>query len=149
VETEPDVVHDLNETPWPFPDSSFQTVYVYDVIEHLENVVQIMEEIHRISRSGARVHITVPHFSCANAFTDPTHRHYFGYSSFDYFTEGHGLCFYNYARFQRRTARLIFYPTILSNDCLAPSESFSGGLRTPLGMDFPAWYLQFELEVVK
>jgi len=87
--------------------------------------------------------------SCANAFTDPTHRHYFGYSSFDYFTEGHGLCFYNYARFQRRTARLIFYPTILSNDCLAPSESFSGGLRTPLGMDFPAWYLQFELEVVK
>ena len=77
-ETEPDVVHDLNETPWPFPDSSFQSVNVYDVIEHFENVVQIMEEIHRVSRSGARVHITVPHFSCANAFTDPTHRHYFG-----------------------------------------------------------------------
>src|SRR5437773_9127858 len=52
---------------------------------------------------GALIHITVPHFSCSNAFTDPTHRHYFGYSSFDDFTENNDLCFYSSVRFRVRT----------------------------------------------
>lgn len=114
AETQPDVVHDLNQTPWPFPDNAFQAVYASDVIEHLHDVVPVMEEIHRISCNGALIHITVPHFSCSNAFTDPTHRHHFGYSSFDYFTENNDLCFYSSARFRLRTARLVFYPTTLS-----------------------------------
>ena len=83
-----DVTHDLNRRPWPFADNSFSEVLAYDVIEHLDDVVAAMEEIHRVCQPGARVKITVPHFSCANAFTDITHRHHFGWFCFGYFTGG-------------------------------------------------------------
>src|SRR5437879_3527931 len=54
-ETHPDVVHDLNCLPWPFPDNHFREVLAYDVIEHLEGFFQVMEEIHRICCNGALV----------------------------------------------------------------------------------------------
>src|SRR5437870_4036144 len=72
-DTHPDIVHDLNLTPWPFADNTFKSIHAWDVIEHLDDTVRTMEEIHRISRNGAHIHVTVPHFSSSNAFTDPTH----------------------------------------------------------------------------
>ena len=35
--------------------------------------MKTMEEMHPVCRNGAIVKITVPHFSCANAFRNPTH----------------------------------------------------------------------------
>lgn len=32
---EPDIVWDLNDTPWPFDDNSFTEVHAYEVLEHL------------------------------------------------------------------------------------------------------------------
>ncbi len=86
TETSPDVVHDLNSLPWPFPDNHFREVLAYDCLEHLDNFIPAMEEIHRVCRDGAVVRLTVPHFSCANAYTDPTHHGLFGYFSMDYVT---------------------------------------------------------------
>src|ERR1700716_3651812 len=106
--TEPDVVHDLNQRPWPLPDAQFSEVHAYDVIEHLDDVVKTMEEIHRVCRNGAVVLITVPHFSSANAFTDPTHRHYFGSRTFHYVTGEHDFSFYTQARFTRRVSDIVF-----------------------------------------
>jgi SAM-dependent methyltransferase len=77
--TNPDLVHELNAIPWPLPDNHFETVLLADSLEHLEDVVATMEEIHRVCRHGAVVRITTPHFSSANSFTDPTHRHHFSY----------------------------------------------------------------------
>ncbi len=77
--TDPDVVHDLNVRPWPFPDDRFEAVAMYDVIEHLGDLVGVMEELHRVCRPGAVVAITTPHFSSANSFADPTHRHHLGW----------------------------------------------------------------------
>src|ERR1051325_5322912 len=74
-ETRPDVVHDLNVRPWPFPDDSFDEGLAHDVVEHLGETIATREEVPRVCRHGARVLMTVPHFSCSNAFTDPTHRH--------------------------------------------------------------------------
>src|SRR5438046_1721184 len=82
ADTRPDVVHDLDVVPWPFPDDRFREVWAYDVIEHLDDIVAAMEEIHRTCVDGAVVKITVPHYSCCNAFTDITHRHYFSVNSF-------------------------------------------------------------------
>src|SRR4051794_36479256 len=84
--TNPDVVHDLDESPWPFPDDRFDRVEAIDVIEHLASPLAAMGEIHRITRKGGTVLIALPHFSSANAYTDPTHRSFFGYFSFDYVT---------------------------------------------------------------
>src|SRR4051812_18521041 len=77
-----DLRHDLDVRPWPLPDNHFREVYAYDVVEHLRDVVATLEEIHRVCRPGARIKLTVPHYSSRNAFTDPTHRHFFGAASF-------------------------------------------------------------------
>lgn len=83
-DTQADVVHDLNEFPWPLPDSEFEVIRLWSVLEHLDDTLAVMSEVHRVGRPGALVIILVPHFSSANSFTDPTHRHFFSGRSMDY-----------------------------------------------------------------
>src|SRR5690606_13112739 len=99
---------------WPLPSDQFTEVLAHDVIEHLDDVVATMEEIHRVSRDGAVVRITLPHFSSSNAFTDPTHRHYFGWYSFHYFTGEHQFSFYTDVRFRRRSSQIVFAPSLVN-----------------------------------
>lgn len=147
--TAPDVVHDLDCYPWPFEASSFDTIVCREVIEHLADVVRAMEEIHRIGLPGARVHITTPHFSCANSFTDPTHRHHLGYFSFDYFTGVNQWDFYTPARFRMIGRRLHFYGRYKNLHASWLGNRFPRLYEEHLVWIFPAWYLSFELEIVK
>lgn len=148
-ETGPDLVYDLNSLPWPFPEGHFRELLAYDVIEHLDDVVATMEEIHRICHHGALVRITVPHFSCANAFTDPTHRHYFGRFSFDYFTGEHEFSFYTHARFRRRSSQIMFSPTLLNKLIWRLANRYPEEYERRWAWTFPAWFLYVELEVQK
>ncbi len=148
-QTNPDVVHNLNQRPWPFADGSFLEVRANDVIEHLEDIPATMEEIHRVCRPGAIVRITVPHYSCANAFTDPTHRHYFSYFSMDYFTAGHELSFYSKCRFRNRSTTLIFYPTLMNKLVWRLANRNPATYERRWAWIFPAWFLSYELEVTK
>jgi hypothetical protein len=148
-ETNPDVVHDLNVKPWPFPDNHFREVVGYDVIEHLDDVIQTLEEIHRVCSDGAIVKITVPHFSCANAYTDPTHRHYFGRFSFDYVSGENALNFYTKARFKRRASEIIFYPSIVSKLIRRVANCYPASYEQRWAWIFPAWFVYFELEAIK
>src|SRR5262245_25407250 len=104
----PDIIHDLNEVPWPLENNTFETIYCIEVIEHLKDIVQTMEQIHRIALPGARVILTTPHYSCANSFTDPTHLHHLGFFSFDYFTGQNQWDFYTGVRFKKVKSRLHF-----------------------------------------
>ena len=148
-DTNPDIVHDLNVKPWPFPDNQFREVVAYDVIEHLDDVIQTMEEIHRICCNGATVKITLPHFSCANAYTDPTHRHYFGRFSFDYVSGENALNFYTKAIFKRRASQIIFYPSVANKLIRRIANRYAAPYEKRWAWMFPAWFLYFELEVVK
>lgn len=148
-DTNPDVVHNLNRLPWPFPDGQFREVIAHDVIEHLDDVIATMEEIHRVCRPGAVVRITVPHFSCANAFTDPTHRHYFGRFSFDYVTGEHLFSFYTRARFKRRTSLIVFHRSLLNKLVRRLANRYPERYEQRWAWMFPAWFLFFELEVLK
>ena len=94
-----DILHDLNSFPYPFPDSSVEEILLDNVLEHLEDVVRVMEEIYRISQPGAVIRINVPYFKSNSAFTDPTHRHFFTETSFKYFQPGETLHFYTKAEF--------------------------------------------------
>ena len=147
--TAPDVVHNLNERPWPLPSEQFVEVLAHDVIEHLDDVVATMEEIHRVCRDGAIVRITLPHFSSANAFTDPTHRHYFGWFSFHYFTGEHQFSFYTDVRFRRRSSQIVFAPTLLNKLVWRLANRWPAAYEKRWAWIFPAWFLSFELEVVK
>jgi SAM-dependent methyltransferase len=144
-----DVVHDLGRMPWPLPSDAFREVHAYDVLEHLEDVGGAMEEIHRICRPGARVLITVPHFSSANAFTDPTHRHQFGTFSFDYFAADHELGFYSRARFRRAHAQIVFYPSLVNTIVHRLANRRPQAYERRWAWMFPAWFLSIELEAVK
>lgn len=149
ADTNPDVVHDLNRMPWPFPTGSFDQVLAYDVIEHLDDLIAVMEQIHRVCRPGAVVKITVPHYSCANAFTDPTHRHYFGWFSVDYFTGENEFSFYTRCRFRRRRTQMIFYPSLVNKAVWRLANRHPRKYERRWAWIFPAWYLYFELEVIK
>jgi hypothetical protein len=147
--TKPDLVHNLDLMPWPLPDDRFREVWAYDVIEHLDNVVRVMEEIHRVSTDGAVVKITVPHFSCANALTDITHRHFFSAASFKYFTGENEFDFYTDRRFRKRGARIVFAPTFLNKFVHRLANRYPEAYERRWAWIFPAWFLYFELEVVK
>ena len=147
--TGPDICHDLNHTPWPLPDDQFDECHAYDVIEHLDNIVTTMEEVHRVCRNGAIVRITVPHFSCANAFTDPTHRHYFSCFSLNYFTGEHEFSFYSDRHFKRRANQILFAHTWLNKLIHRLANRFPAEYERRWAWMFPAWFLYFELEVVK
>lgn len=86
--TNPDVLCDLNRTPWPLEDNAFDGVVAISILEHLDDFLAVMAEIHRITKHGAVTSILVPHFSAAGAFVDPTHRQHLSGRSCDYFIEG-------------------------------------------------------------
>jgi hypothetical protein len=144
-----DLIHDLNVRPWPLPDGHFREVLAYDVIEHLDDIVRTMEEIHRVCEDGAVVKITVPHFSCANAFTDITHRHYFSVSSFEYFTGESEFDFYTERRFRKRTAMIVFQPTVANKVVHRLANRYATAYERRWAWIFPAWFLYFELIVTK
>lgn len=83
-----DVIHDINRLPWPFVENSFSIVLMSHVLEHVNEPVEVMEEIWRVSKAGAIVEIGVPYFSGLNAVADPTHKHFFAAKTFDFFERG-------------------------------------------------------------
>jgi predicted SAM-dependent methyltransferase len=147
--TNPDLVHDLNRTPWPFPDSSFQEVHAFDVLEHLDNMLSVMQEIHRVSHNDAIVRITTPHFSSANSYTDLTHRHHFGYFSLDHFTGDSFNDFYTSSRFRLRSRKVMFQPSFINKFVWRFAERNPRKYEQSWTWAFPAWYLYFELSVLK
>ncbi len=148
-DTGPDLLHDLNQRPWPLPSDHFREVLAYDVIEHLEDVMRTFEEIHRVCRDGAVVRVAVPHFSSGNAYNDPTHRRFFGYHTLDCFTEGHEHSFYTRARFRYRHRQIIFWPTLLNKAVWRLANRHPMWYELRWAWVFPALFVSLELEVVK
>ncbi len=81
-----DVHWNLDHFPWPLDAGRFSEIHMSHVIEHLEDPLRAMAEIHRVSQNGARVRIVTPHFSSHNSYVDPTHKRHLAAQSFRYFT---------------------------------------------------------------
>jgi len=156
--TAADVVHDLNAFPYPFADSEFDLILIRHTLEHLDNVIRVMEEVHRIAKPGAKVCIDAPYFTSVDAFSDITHKHFFTSRSFDYFTDDiPSLDFYSSARFKKLKVKILFFAPrragwirpqnwlglgILAKKCTKFYEVF-------LAHIFPARAIHYELEVLK
>lgn len=95
-----DLKINLNETPWPVEDDRFEEVLCYAILEHLENFYGVMEEIWRVAKKDALVHINVPHYTDTAAYTDPTHVNYLTSYSFDYLSGDNYYSYYTEARFE-------------------------------------------------
>ena len=102
-----DVIHDLDEVPYPFPDDEFDIIIGNQVIEHVDDVLAVVAELHRIAKPGGRIRLDTPHYSDVASYTDPTHRHHLTTESFSYFTGRRtDLDFYSEVRLRPLTVRV-------------------------------------------
>ncbi len=69
---QPDVVHDLNVFPYPFPAESFSLIEADHILEHLNNPFKVMSELHRMLTDTGQLIVRVPHFS--RGFTHAEHK---------------------------------------------------------------------------
>ena len=81
----PDKVWDLEKTPLPFADDSFDEVVANHVLEHIHNFIPLMHDIHRICKSDASIRIRTPFYASWGQFNDPTHVRFFSPFTFNYF----------------------------------------------------------------
>jgi SAM-dependent methyltransferase len=148
------VVHNLSTLPWPFPSNSFDEIIMINVLEHLENTIRNMEELHRISASGARVTIRVPYWNSPDAASDPTHKTIFNEKTFDFFDpttrQGQERGYYTPAKFRIRKMTYFVrvherlpYPRVT----LGALKWVLRGLARHLGGII--WVIEVELEVLK
>ena len=105
--TRADVIADLDHFPYPLRDGSFREVRAIHVIEHVSDVIRMMEEIHRLLASGGRVFIATPHYTDFSSFCDPTHRWHLNSFSLRYFGPDHaGFGYYSKVRFHEISVRV-------------------------------------------
>lgn len=140
-----DLVWDLSSLPLPFEAGAFDEILALDVVEHLDDVVTFMEEVHRLLSPGGTVRITTPHFSSANTFTDPTHRQHLGYFSFDYFLAEHPLNHYSWARFEIVSRFLAFRHSFVNRFLSRWANRHPFRYEQRWAWLFPAWFLDFRL----
>lgn len=72
-----DIVHNLEETPWPFPTESVTLLSASHVLEHInplnQGFIKVMDEAWRVLKYGGQFRIAVPYGGSAGYFADPTH----------------------------------------------------------------------------
>jgi SAM-dependent methyltransferase len=148
ADTDADIVHDLDVFPWPLEDDAFDQVLMQDVLEHVAEPIRVMDELHRICRPGARIHLRTPHFSSLLAYSDPTHKHYFSGEAIRTLAEPR---FAHYTQVRMNVVHVtldLWLPfrllgiEKLANRFPIPYESY-------LAFRFPAMNIRAELEVVK
>jgi SAM-dependent methyltransferase len=82
-----DVVHDLETTPLPFPDATFDCVLGSHVFEHIVRFVPLVRDLHRILKPGGFLLSVTPYGSSDEAWDNPFHVRYFGEHTWHYFNE--------------------------------------------------------------
>jgi predicted SAM-dependent methyltransferase len=82
-----DVVRDIDRHGLPFSDSTITHVWSSHFLEHVHDLVFVMNEIHRVCCDDALVELAVPTLLGPWAAADPTHVRLFNARSFQYFEE--------------------------------------------------------------
>jgi len=152
-----DIVHDLDQFPWPFPENEFSIIYANHFLEHVGNIVQTLAEIHRICVADARVMIRVPHYASDNFHSDLTHKVAFGYRSFDHFSVNGKIAydFYTPFKFHILHRRIKFMSPLRQFDPFrilgieAVTNFFPRAYERFVVYWLPPTELQFELRVIK
>jgi SAM-dependent methyltransferase len=89
----PDVVWDLEKTPWPFKDDTFDEVHAYEVLEHLgrqgdfRSFFAHFEEIWRVLKPGGYLCGTSPSIRSPWLWGDPGHTRAITRESFTFLSQ--------------------------------------------------------------
>lgn len=93
----PDVVHDLEELPYPFDDDSFDELHAYEVLEHIGqqgdhvSFFAQFSEFWRILKPGGFLAATCPSYRSMWAWGDPSHRRVLTSGSLVFLSQGQYL----------------------------------------------------------
>ena len=92
-----DIVHDLEEYPWPFENNSVDEIACSHYVEHTKDLIKFMDEICRILKSPytnnkgeeikSKATIIAPYYSSIRCWQDPTHIRAISEYSFLYFNK--------------------------------------------------------------
>ncbi|PCI21345.1 hypothetical protein COB64_00480 [Candidatus Wolfebacteria bacterium] len=82
-----DIVADLEKGLSFAPDNSVDEIHSKSFFEHVDNFDLLMREMHRVLKPGGMIYIFVPHFSNPYYYSDPTHKRFFGYYTFYYYSK--------------------------------------------------------------
>lgn len=135
---------------FPFQDDTFDEIYILQTIDHFRNIIQVMEEVHRVGKPGAKVVITVAHVSSIYSWSDPVHHLHLTSRSFLCFTDHptHGAT-YTDALFRQKEFHFIFSRSVISLIprffCLVSPRLY----EKHFSWMFPANDMYFEFEVLK
>ncbi len=83
-----DIVADLDQFPWPWPDQAAEEILAFDIFEHVADPIGFMAECHRILETGGRLTIHTSYWRSENSYTDPMHRRFCTERTFDYWIRG-------------------------------------------------------------
>ncbi len=100
------IICDIEELP--FKNNVFDKILCKHVLEHINNLIDIMTEIHRVLKEEGIVRIEVPHCSCILAYSDPTHKTFFSYTTMEYFETMRKFNWYSKVKFQIVSRRFQF-----------------------------------------
>lgn len=74
----PDLIHDLEDLPWPWKDNSVEEVRMKSVLEHLpvdpKKFFPILQELYRVSKNSCIVYVECPHPQHRWQIVDFTHQ---------------------------------------------------------------------------
>ena len=85
LRTAADVIHDLGQIPYPFPDNEIDEIVSNHVAEHVPDVMAFVTELYRITKPGGRIKLLTPHYTNPDWASDPTHRNHFNSYTFNVF----------------------------------------------------------------
>ena len=88
-----DIVHDLEEFPYPLPDDSCTMILASHVFEHIKPwySIPLMDELWRVLRPKGNLAVAVPYPGTPDFWQDPTHCNGWNEATFEYFDPGKPL----------------------------------------------------------
>jgi len=159
-----DMVADLNQPLALLPDNCAEHLFSSHSLEHVEKLLPLMDEIHRIMRPGATLEVIAPHFSNPYYYSDPTHVRFFGLYTMSYFVDvdkqpgPHKVpAFPTKTRFELESVTLSFYRFNLLDRLFVPFLRYFVN-RTPgaqhfyelrLSRLFPAAEVRYRMRACK
>ncbi len=76
-ECKPDIMLDIEKTPWALESNSYDYVLMKHVLEHVgadfNTFSKVMKELYRMTQPEGIIEIHVPHFRHDTFWSDPTH----------------------------------------------------------------------------
>jgi len=103
-----DIICDLEKGKLPFENDSFDIVFTSHCLEHIDNIIPLIYEIHRVLKKGGHFLVAVPHTSYIDSMNDLTHKRLFGYNSFDFLIKEYHQQLRNKILFKMIKRKIVF-----------------------------------------